>query len=83
MDLAPPGLDEVMALTRILTFWSMTAFDTFVLDSAATGHFIRLLELPGSDRRMAQDVLPRSAEVPARARSCRTSPTNWSDSPRT
>jgi arsenite-transporting ATPase len=46
MDLAPPGLDEVMALTRILDLLVHDRFDMFVLDSAATGHFIRLLELP-------------------------------------
>ena len=46
MDLAPPGLDEVMALTRILDLLVHDHFDLFVLDSAATGHFIRLMELP-------------------------------------
>ena len=46
MDLAPPGLDEVMALTRILDLLVHGRFDLFVLDSAATGHFIRLIELP-------------------------------------
>ena len=46
MDLAPPGLDEVMALTRILDLLAHDRFDLFVLDSAATGHFIRLMELP-------------------------------------
>ena len=46
MDLAPPGLDEVMALTRILDLLFHDRFDLFVLDSAATGHFIRLMELP-------------------------------------
>ena len=46
MDLAPPGLDEVMALTRILDLLVHDRFDLFVLDSAATGHFIRLMELP-------------------------------------
>jgi len=46
MDLAPPGLDEVMALTRILDLLIHRRYDLFVLDSAATGHFIRLIELP-------------------------------------
>jgi arsenite/tail-anchored protein-transporting ATPase len=46
MDLAPPGLDEVMALTRMLDLLSHRRYDLFVLDSAATGHFIRLMELP-------------------------------------
>jgi arsenite-transporting ATPase len=46
LDLAPPGLDEVMALTRILDFLVMDSYDLFVLDCASTGHLIRLLELP-------------------------------------
>ena len=46
MDLAPPGLDEVMALTHMLDLLVYNRYDLFVLDSAATGHFIRLIELP-------------------------------------
>ena len=46
VDLAPPGLDEVMALTSILNFLTHNRYDLLVLDSAATGHFIRLMELP-------------------------------------
>jgi arsenite-transporting ATPase len=46
LDLAPPGLDEVMALTRILNFLALDSYDLFVLDCASTGHLIRLLELP-------------------------------------
>jgi arsenite-transporting ATPase len=46
MDIAPPGLDEVMALTRILDFVARDSYDLFVVDCASTGHLIRLLELP-------------------------------------
>jgi arsenite-transporting ATPase len=46
MDLAPPGLDEIMALTRIVDFLARASYDLFVLDCAPTGHLIRLLELP-------------------------------------
>ena len=46
LDLAPPGLDEVMALTRILDFMVEDRYDFFVLDCAPTGHLMRLLELP-------------------------------------
>jgi arsenite-transporting ATPase len=46
LDLSPPGLDEVMALTRILEFLARDRYDLFVLDCASTGHLIRLLELP-------------------------------------
>jgi arsenite-transporting ATPase len=46
MDMAPPGLDEIMALTRIMEFLVRNSYDLFVLDCAPTGHLIRLLELP-------------------------------------
>jgi arsenite-transporting ATPase len=46
LDTAPPGLDEIMALTRIMEFLSFNSYDLFVLDCAPTGHLIRLLELP-------------------------------------
>jgi arsenite-transporting ATPase len=46
LDLSPPGLDEVMALTRILEFLARDRYDLFILDCASTGHLIRLLELP-------------------------------------
>jgi arsenite-transporting ATPase len=46
LDLAPPGLDEVMALTRIMDFMARDSYDLFVLDCASTGHLIRLLEMP-------------------------------------
>jgi len=46
LDLSPPGLDEVMALTRAMEFLADGTYDTFVLDAAPTGHLIRLLEMP-------------------------------------
>jgi arsenite/tail-anchored protein-transporting ATPase len=46
LDLSPPGLDEVMALLRIMEFLERGQYDAIVLDSAPTGHLIRLLELP-------------------------------------
>jgi arsenite-transporting ATPase len=46
MDLSPPGLDEVMAMARVMEFLSQEIYDIFILDSAPTGHLIRLLETP-------------------------------------
>jgi len=46
LDLSPPGLDEVMALTRVMALLASGRYDLLVLDSASTGHLIRLLELP-------------------------------------
>ncbi|KPA16525.1 arsenite-activated ATPase ArsA [Candidatus Magnetomorum sp. HK-1] len=46
MDLSPPGIDEIMALTKMMDFFSDDKYDIFILDSAPTGHLIRLLEMP-------------------------------------
>jgi arsenite-transporting ATPase len=46
LDLSPPGLDEIMALTRVMEFLIQGSYDLLILDSAPTGHLIRLLELP-------------------------------------
>ncbi len=46
MELAPPGLDEVMALNMAMDFISSGSCDVLILDSAPTGHLIRLLQTP-------------------------------------
>jgi arsenite-transporting ATPase len=46
LDLAPPGLDEVLALTRIVDMVEQGRYDLFVLDTAPTGHLLRFLEMP-------------------------------------
>ena len=46
LDLAPPGLDEVLALTRIVDLMDRGRYDLFVLDTAPTGHLLRFLEMP-------------------------------------
>jgi len=46
MDLSPPGIDEVMALTSVMDFLSQDQFQFIILDSAPTGHLVRLLETP-------------------------------------
>ena len=46
VDLSPPGLDEVMALTQVMDLCEQDHYRTLVLDSAPTGHLIRLLETP-------------------------------------
>jgi arsenite-transporting ATPase len=46
LDLSPPGLDEVMGLTRVMALLASGRYRVLVFDSAATGHLIRLLELP-------------------------------------
>jgi arsenite/tail-anchored protein-transporting ATPase len=43
-DLAPPGIDEFAALAALLDL--AHSHETIVLDTAPTGHFLRLLTLP-------------------------------------
>jgi arsenite-transporting ATPase len=45
-DLSPPGLDEAMALTRLMEILAAGQHDRIIVDAAPTGHLIRLLELP-------------------------------------
>jgi arsenite-transporting ATPase len=43
LDLAPPGLDELVAVSALL---DSLDFDLAVVDTAPTGHALRLLEMP-------------------------------------
>lgn len=44
LELAPPGADELFAITRLADLVDEDAF--VVVDTAPTGHFLRLLDLP-------------------------------------
>lgn len=46
LDLAPPGLDEIMALTSIMNHLECHRYDMIIVDAAPSGHLLRLLELP-------------------------------------
>lgn len=46
LDLSPPGLDEVMGLLRAMELMETGKYAIFVLDTAPTGHLVRLLEMP-------------------------------------
>jgi arsenite/tail-anchored protein-transporting ATPase len=41
-----PGLDEVMGLKKITDFMDSSDYDLYILDTAPTGHTLRLLTLP-------------------------------------
>jgi len=45
--LAPPGIDEIAALSAVSDLLDEGAYTTIVLDTAPTGHLLRFLELPG------------------------------------
>lgn len=44
--LAPPGIDEIAALSTMVDLLDEDRYATIVLDTAPTGHLVRLLELP-------------------------------------
>ena len=46
LEMAPPGLDEIMALDHMMDLREENRFDIFVLDTSPTGHLMRFLELP-------------------------------------
>ena len=45
--LAPPGMDEIAALSAISDLVDEGKYTCIVLDTAPTGHLVRFLELPG------------------------------------
>jgi arsenite-transporting ATPase len=47
ISLAPPGLDEIMALMKLMELVQEDRYAAYVLDLAPTGHALRLLETPG------------------------------------
>ncbi|MFM8330455.1 MAG: ArsA family ATPase [Candidatus Methylumidiphilus sp.] len=46
LDMAPPGLDEIMALTAVMEHLERGCYDLVVMDSSPSGHLIRLMDLP-------------------------------------
>ncbi|HEU4594920.1 MAG TPA: ArsA family ATPase [Pyrinomonadaceae bacterium] len=44
--LAPPGIDEIAALSTVSDLLEEGAYTSIVLDTAPTGHLLRFLELP-------------------------------------
>lgn len=46
LQMAPPGLDEVMALLTVLEQEASGQFNLVVVDTAPTGHLLRFLQMP-------------------------------------
>jgi arsenite-transporting ATPase len=59
LELTPPGLDEILAVLTIVD--ALTAepprHDLVVVDTAPTGHALRMLEMPGHARAWARALL--------------------------
>jgi arsenite-transporting ATPase len=46
IDIAPPGADELFAISRLADLAADDSQEVIIVDTAPTGHFLRLLELP-------------------------------------
>lgn len=46
IEIAPPGADELFAITRLADLANDETLAGVIVDTAPTGHFLRLLELP-------------------------------------
>jgi arsenite-transporting ATPase len=46
IEVAPPGADELFAITRLADLIADPSISAIVVDTAPTGHFLRLLDLP-------------------------------------
>ncbi|HEX7833200.1 MAG TPA: ArsA-related P-loop ATPase, partial [Thermoanaerobaculia bacterium] len=46
IEIAPPGADELFAITRLADLIADESIAGVIVDTAPTGHFLRLLELP-------------------------------------
>ncbi len=50
VDTYPPGLEEVLALEKIMEFIKNGDFEIYIFDTAPTGHLMELLKFPESIR---------------------------------
>lgn len=57
LDNPPPGTDELVALTKVLELVDLKQFDLVVVDTAPTGHTLRLLAFPEFIDRLLGRVL--------------------------
>jgi arsenite-transporting ATPase len=55
MTLAPPGIDELFGVLSVVE--ARADFDAIVVDTAPTGHALRLLEMPDTAREWMQVLL--------------------------
>ena len=46
IEIAPPGADELFAISRLADLIADRSQDAIIVDTAPTGHFLRLLDLP-------------------------------------
>jgi arsenite-transporting ATPase len=57
IELAPPGIDELFAILTVTDALLGSAYDLVILDTAPTGHALRLLELPAAAHEWVRALL--------------------------
>ncbi|GJD09239.1 Putative arsenical pump-driving ATPase [Galdieria sulphuraria] len=57
LDNPPPGTDELVALTKVIELVDLRQFDLVIIDTAPTGHTLRLLAFPEFIERLLGRVL--------------------------
>ena len=62
-DTLPAGTDEVVALAKVVNLVKKGGFDRIVLDTAPTGHTLRMLSTPGFISELIDKVLAISQKV--------------------
>ena len=56
VEIAPPGADELFAITRLAELVADDSQAAIIVDTAPTGHFLRLIDLPAHRRRMGSRI---------------------------
>ena len=62
-DTLPPGTDEVVALAKVVNLLKQGEYDRIVLDTAPTGHTLRMLSTPGFLAELIDRVLDISQKI--------------------
>jgi arsenite-transporting ATPase len=57
LDLAPPGIDELLGLVSMMEALEAKRFSVIVIDAAPTGHALRLLEMTEAARGWVQALI--------------------------
>ena len=66
-DTLPAGTDEVVALAKVVGLVKKGGFDRIVLDTAPTGHTLRMLSTPGFISELIEKVLAIAEKVNSNA----------------
>jgi len=66
-DTLPAGTDEVVALAKVVNLVKKGGFDRIVLDTAPTGHTLRMLSTPGFISELIDKVLAIAQKVNSNA----------------